>query len=683
VRRSRRTLSMLACAAVALAGAAGAGAAELTPTDVMRAAQRGAGALARDAVLWRQENACVACHVHGEGLEALSAAAAAGYSVSADDVAALATEAAATVGEDGYIENDYGAVDAASYVGAGLAAYYRQFGSEDTDVLLNLGRLLVRALRPEADGSFWEPESERGPLLTGRYLVTAKSRDVMQAAFEISEVERYLGVRYEATIWAVKTPAESVPDMAVRLEWLARSKSPSLAARRDELTTRLLALQNEDGGWGLAEGDTSSPFATAAAVWSLARSGTQLGASPVQRATAFLLGTQEAGGSWRDGGATLSYAATAWSVRALAALVEAPPGMATELTALYDAAKEGLATGPAPTIATIEGAKAVVLADPPALQWGVSGETTLMGSAAAALSYMGEPSDYAHLLGTSGGAFAIRWPQQGYRVDAATLSGREPVRRALEALGRRGIFADAADTDFMWDTLTSAIDAGRPCVFRYANAEHGLAVGYDPSQRKAIGYLYGMDPATASERYDLGALEYIVDFGNPPAVAPDPTGTLASAVENAVRDSMRAPEAGMVYGPDAYGAWAASLLTAYEGPPPDIMSHKWALDVLIDSRMQATAFLREAARATDPRAATFLLRAAAEYDRLLELLDSREFSLYTDVPGKLAVEQALATTAGRETFANLLLDCRDVESSAIEELKMALRGLGRRRAAPM
>jgi len=670
--------------------------------DLARSAQRGAGYLVRAGLEWQQAHNCVACHVHGDGLEALSRAAARGYAVDTPDVAPLIDAAAQSVPADGYIQNDYGPLDAAAYIGAGLAAAHRQFQSAVVEPAVLLANQVFNLRHLEDDGVYWEPESRRGPMLTGTYLVSSKCTDVLQLAYDAKSLGGYAETRYQASIWAVRTPAPDTVSAAVRLEWLCRSQSPSLKARREELIASLTAQQGADGGWGYKPEEASNAFATAVVLRSLARAGTPLSSPIAQKAAAYLASTQQPDGSWACGSPILSYSATAWAVRAFADLIEAPAEIRTELASLYAAAKAGQATGPtpsAPVVAAAPGGSGVaptapeatggsppsgvtsaLLPNPPVLQWGISGETTLAGSFGAALKYLGGTEDYAQVMGTSGGAFAVRWPVEGVQISAGTLQGEPHVRGLLAGLGRTGAYAGSADAAARWATLKSAIDAGRPCVFLKANGEHGLLMGYDEKTMEVVAILYGDSAEVEPQRLKADELDYVVDPGPPPPAPPDPIDSLREVITNAARNAAQPPAGGLAHGPAAYEAWAKYLtsLPADGALPEDLVpAVKWCVDVLIDSRIQASAFLRRAAKDVPSGSAVFLIRAASEYDRLVQLLNRREFYLYSVEEGKKPASEVLATAEGRQAFAGLLTECRDADAAAMDELKMALRGLGR------
>ena len=662
--------------------------------DLARSAQRGAGYLVRAGIEWQQTHNCVACHVHGDGLEALSRAAARGYAVDASDVNPLVDTAAQSVPTDGYIDNDYGPLDAAAYIGAGLAAAHKQFQSAVVDPAVLLANQIFNLRHLEDDGVYWEAESKRGPMLTGAYLVSSKCIDVLQLAYDAKSLGGYAETRFQASIWAVRTPAPDIVSAAVRLEWLCRSQSPSLKARREEIITNLTSWQGADGGWGYRPEEASNPFTTAVVLRSLARAGTPLSSPVAQKAATYLLSNQQPDGSWRCGSPILSYSATAWAVRAFADLVEAPAELRTELASLYAAAKAGQVTGPEPrapaVAATPTGAEAptapasgvtsALLPNPPVLQWGVSGETTLAGSFDAALRYLGGTEDYVQIMGASGGAFAIRWPVEGVQIAAGTLQGEAHVRSLLAGLGRSGTYAGPADAAARWTTLKTAIDAGRPCVFLKTNGEHGLLMGYDEKAMEVVAVLYGDGADAEVQRLKADDLEYVVDPGPHPQAQPDPIDTLREVITNAARDASQPAADGLAHGPAAYDAWARYLTSLPAGtPPPEdlVPAVKWCLDVLIDSRTQASAFLRRAAKDVPSGSAAFLIRAANEYDRLVQLLNGREFYLYSVETGKKSAAETLATPEGRKAFAELLIQCRDADAAAMDELKIALRGLGR------
>ena len=658
---------------------------EADPAAVIRAAESGVGVLVRDGLAWQQANNCVGCHVHGLGLSALAAAKRHGYAVNDADASALTSFAAAAVGQDGRIDNDYGAMDAATYIGPGLVDAADGLAAQVDPAVTALGSLIAYLIG--ADGTC-KTESDRPPMLGDPHFTTAQGLQVMGRGLQLtSDFARYVPAREAAVSWMLRTPADSTEGIVGRLACFTQSRSPSFATRRDEILVRLQEEQNPDGGWGLGKGKPSNAYSTGQVLWAMSAAGQGLKSPGVAGGVAYLLSSRLPDGSWAAGSGVLSYAATAWATRALVSLVEAPVAQANELTALYDAAKAAPAA-PKPTGTNLI-QSAVTLPNPPPLQWGVSGETTLAGAVVAVLRYLGEEVTYGEVLAVSGGAFDIRWPTEGVSVAAGTLAGPEPLQHVLDGLGRKGAVAGPGEDERKWSIVTGAIDAGRPCVMGGATTEHGIVVGYDAEQHQIIGYLYSSDPVPEPKPRSLDSVEYIVDLGPKPAAALDPEQQLAGVLRIALNLTHSPPAGPMGHGPAAYAAWAQCLRAGIGVSPGETLSqeyvqaNEWAFDVLVDARRAAADYLRSRIADLPSSRARHLLRAAEQYDALLAQLGTREFYVYTEEPGKVSIRDTLSTQEGRERFAKLLTDAAALDASATDELADALRSLGNRGQPPI
>ena len=160
---------------------------------------------------------------------------------------------------------------------------------------LDAARAWIRSRQAE-DGS-WQDRSG------------TQIRDTAMAMLALASDEQFTG-RQRATDWLASRQHPAVDGLARRLALLG---SPGLAPP-------LLALQNADGGWGVAPGYHSDPLDTALALAALAEQGP---GPAVAAAAAYLVHGQNSDGGWGTvaGGASRT-SVTALALRALLAAKE-------------------------------------------------------------------------------------------------------------------------------------------------------------------------------------------------------------------------------------------------------------------------------------------------------------------------------------------------------------------------
>jgi len=119
------------------------------------------------------------------------------------------------------------------------------------------------------------------------------------------------------------------------------------------------------------------------------------------------------------------------------------------------------------------------------------------GCLEAALQYLRDPVDYCYLIGVTGAGFRRFWQRDdGGNVDLMYL-GREPVRRAAEALNRELTVVKHKDREAMQAAIKESIERGRPVIaFGIVGPpEAGLVTGYDRGGDVLMGWSYFQDGA--------------------------------------------------------------------------------------------------------------------------------------------------------------------------------------------
>jgi ankyrin repeat protein len=157
--------------------------------------------------------------------------------------------------------------------------------------------LYLLAARQRDEGN-WQGGNggTRAPMQDGDFARTAMAIRAM-AAYATPALQAEFDARVQrAATWLAAEGPVSTEDriwQLLGLTW-ARGNAAGLAARAE----KLIALQRPDGGWGQTPHLPSDAYATGQAIYALRKSGVDVPGSVVAAASAFLLGTQAADGSW-------------------------------------------------------------------------------------------------------------------------------------------------------------------------------------------------------------------------------------------------------------------------------------------------------------------------------------------------------------------------------------------------
>lgn len=129
---------------------------------------------------------------------------------------------------------------------------------------------------------------------------TTRLRDTTSALRTLAQVDTGFGGIGQGVLWLGSQASTNT-------DYLARHATTlvEIGGNASGLRAQLAALQNSDGGWGIAAGYRSNPLDTALAVLALAGFG-DVGPTVIDRATQYLLGKQGTDGGWGsvDGGAS-------------------------------------------------------------------------------------------------------------------------------------------------------------------------------------------------------------------------------------------------------------------------------------------------------------------------------------------------------------------------------------------
>ncbi|HSV74427.1 MAG TPA: hypothetical protein VLH79_11780 [Chthonomonadales bacterium] len=312
------------------------------------------------------------------------------------------------------------------------------------------------------------------------------------------------------------------------------------------------------------------------------------------------------------------------------------------------------------------------------------------GSLHAALQYVRDPADYDFLMGVTGACFRRFWERDdGGNVDLMYL-GREPIRRAAEALNRELTVVSHADRDAMVSAIKESIGRGRPVIAFgiIGPPEAGLVTGYDRGGDVLMGWSYFQDGslpgyfqqsdwhARAAWPGDMGC---VVIGDREVWPGPSKLETLRASLEWALDLTLteRRPETPRhLSGLAAYDAWAAALEVDadYPADDPETMGTRLMVHgdqcVMLEERHTAARYLRSMASEA-PGAEADLMAAADLYDQAAE---ARAYPWGHDM-GE-AARTGLADPATRREIAREVRAARDAEARAAELLAKAVAAMG-------
>ncbi|MHB1560047.1 MAG: hypothetical protein ACYC61_21555, partial [Isosphaeraceae bacterium] len=279
--------------------------AEKADTGSARVAiDRGLAFLKADAAKWREEHSCASCHHGTMTVWALSEAKARGYEVS-DTLAEMTKwtkDRLANIDKPRDTRPGWNMVNTpAVYLALMAEALPTQDALTPAD-LRGIAGHLVR--HQEADGSWaWSlaPAANRPPpVFESDEVVTLMAETVLGSRARpgpdgTSPTREAIA---SATAWlnANSKPGPSTQATAVRLFRDVRADVPPEERWRG--VERLLALQNEDGGWGQMDELPSDAYATGQALYFLSLAGVERDRAEVRKGVAYLIATQKPDGSW-------------------------------------------------------------------------------------------------------------------------------------------------------------------------------------------------------------------------------------------------------------------------------------------------------------------------------------------------------------------------------------------------
>ncbi|MBT3379800.1 MAG: hypothetical protein HN742_19350 [Lentisphaerae bacterium] len=308
------------------------------------------------------------------------------------------------------------------------------------------------------------------------------------------------------------------------------------------------------------------------------------------------------------------------------------------------------------------------------------------GALHACLEYLGDPQDYAYLMGITGASFRRVWSRDdGGNVDLMYLTP-EPHRRAFEALGYSYHEVQRNETA-MITAIRKSIDRETPVIAfgLIGPPEAGLVTGYDQEGKTLYGWSYFQDRAQPGY-YQIddwfgemaeGLPFGLIVVGGKEEKRPSPRAVLTASLEWAIDLARRSKRAGLpnhICGLAAYDAWADSLEVDSDYPLGDrktmetrAMVHCDQV-VMLHGRALAATFLRRMARDV-PDVAEQLNTAAGLYEAAGNESGKVWHWGHWQQPAAL---KGMADAATRREFAKHIRIARGAEKQGVASMEAAL-----------
>ena len=268
------------------------------PTAVETAIDRGLAFLAKDALAWKAEHACVSCHHAGHIVWAMNEAKRRGHAVD-EPVLAELTKWMAESGEGRTsLPRPEGRPKALNTKALHFALCLASNPQPD-EVTQQGAKLLLETVRSDqTENGSWSAWPETRPPIFGDSdeCMTALAALALLSAAEAGDETAKAAVD-KSMAWLAATPTDDDPQsVALRLVLWTRLARP--ADEWSPLVTRIKERQNADGGWSQTAEMASDGWATGQALYALSHAGIAADDAAIARAQAFLIATQREDGSW-------------------------------------------------------------------------------------------------------------------------------------------------------------------------------------------------------------------------------------------------------------------------------------------------------------------------------------------------------------------------------------------------
>jgi flagellar hook assembly protein FlgD len=209
---------------------------------------------------------------------------------------------------------------AKAFGGAAFARYNQWIGQDVRHDLLKVAGELVQLQKP--DGAFDLPYQSL-PVMPSRAQAAFQAAQTWRQAYAITADDQWLPPMRRAEEFLHKfavaaTQATNLQDMNYSLLGLTAAGAGSVEGTVRGLTKQVLAMQHQDGGWGLNPGEQSGAFATGQTLYVLRQVGFNDQDAPIERGTAWLIAHQNQDGGWSHAG--FDKAEAMWGVLGLVSI---------------------------------------------------------------------------------------------------------------------------------------------------------------------------------------------------------------------------------------------------------------------------------------------------------------------------------------------------------------------------
>ncbi len=255
--------------------------------------------LTREVPLWSKANNCFSCHNNGDAARALYTASQRSYPVPKHAL----VETSAWLAKPGQWANNRGNPSlsdkrlariqfAAALVTAIEAGHVRNPGA-----LVHAAELVAECQDQDGAWRLDVSESIGAPATYGTYLITSMALQTLRAA----RSDRFHERIQEAERWVRRAPVQNVLEAAAILLALNTSQDPQAHSQRQQCFQLIQQGQSDGGGWGPYLSSPPEPFDSAVVLLALSH-GPQNAqvAEQTRRGRNFLLGQQQADGSWTE-----------------------------------------------------------------------------------------------------------------------------------------------------------------------------------------------------------------------------------------------------------------------------------------------------------------------------------------------------------------------------------------------
>ena len=328
-----------------------------------------------------------------------------------------------------------------------------------------------------------------------------------------------------------------------------------------------------------------------------------------------------------------------------------------------------------------------ILKNVPPLGWGKNIECTFFGSLNSALQFLGEPVNYAYLMGVSAAAFRLKFHQPEWCASSpdAALDGTYP-EAAMKAVGYEGEFIvrmipGQKAIEKMFQIIKEEIDSGKPllAIGLTRFPDWGVIVGYEGEKILCRTYYDEDEEYSVAEEFP-----WIMFRMKKKEEKPSTEENIINSIKLAV-DIVNIPSIDhYANGIAAYDAWIKDLENEEafrKMNQRELFIHwhinGWIYDSLYDARNAAVNYLRKATKELKGRNKEILKEAAEKFEKVrAELFENW---IYFTMPhwvkkGKTWTPKAVIntdkwTTEMRKNGAEALKNIKILEKKAFETLE--------------